>query len=228
MIMLCKQLVYRVHVAMLVIPAFILILIGSANPVLSQAIIMAGSEGGGFTGTNRIVEKTDDIAFNDAINPFSQEKLESYIAKFPDSKYTKIAREICSDEKRIRDIISGDTSGLRYIPIERMGEGLIKSGTLRNAIKGRTTYNAGSSNYTVTSSIGGVMIIMESISEITHIPPCGNGSVLIFKGGDGFIRDLHGFTGSSQNPLRMAYIVGIGLVYLGGQGKNMPQTKLLT
>jgi len=213
-----KQLLKQLHLVTLVLPSFTLFQIGSANPAVSQTIIMAGSESGGCTGNSRIVEKTDDSVFNNAINPFSLNLLESYISNFPDSKYTEIAKEIRSDEKRISEIMNGDTAELQCIPIESLGEGPIKSGIFRNAIKGRTTYEVGSSNYKVTSLIGGIIVFMENVYTITFLPPCGNGSVLIFKGGNGYIHDQYGLTGSRQNPLRMAYLDKLGLVYLGGQG----------
>ena len=191
----------------------------------NESVPLIGTAGGGFVRAdndliNKIENQTNDSALNLSLNPFSISKLQEFIASNPNSEYTKFVSGLIQDEQIIAAIKRSNAAGYQTVSLEMLHDGLFKAAVLNNNEKGRTSFLINGNRYLVNSIIGRQKSGIFTPDMVTAtVPPCGDGSVFVFRGGDHFIAELNGFVGELQDPLRLVFIENVGFVYLGGKGK---------
>lgn len=186
---------------------------------VNAQIQFEGTEGG-FVSKEATIDKIDDNELNSALNPFSIDKLTEYLKLHPNSKHIGEVKLIIEDEKIVDSLINSTSTNRPIIPISKIENGPIKQAINMNPIKGRMLYDF--SNFKVFCNIGGRKSgIFKTDMSISPVPPCGEGSVLIFKGGNAYNYNTAGFIGDENNPLRIVYIEKFGFVYIGGKGKKL-------
>jgi len=151
--------------------------------------------------------------------PFSIQKMEEYLQKYPQGVHSSEATQIIQDEATM-DQIERQGAGDRFIiPSEAMPE-FFTSARETNTERGRTVFEQGRGGIIYAKTVfGNLMIhmtagqILSYTSPLVPLVPCGPRSVFVIKG------KYENIIGDTNDPIRIAYLDKIGLVVIGGKGR---------